>query len=84
LAEAVNSAITGLTFLDVYRAVELPEEHELFNVHQNTNINCPVGKNIQTALEEPLNKLQSKMEEELSKVTLDQVVTDIQALVVFL
>lgn len=70
--------IHEISFLDVYRAVELPEEHELFNVHQNTNIDCLVGSNIQSALEASLRKLQSQMDHELSQIKLDQIVTRIQ------
>lgn len=72
--------IAEISFLDVFRAVELPEEHELFNVHQNTNIDCLAGRNIQSALEAPLKKLQSEMEQGLAQIKLDQIVTSIQTI----
>jgi DNA-binding IscR family transcriptional regulator len=70
--------INEITFLDVYRAVELPEQKDLFMVHQNSNIQCSVGKNIQAALEIPLRKAQNQMEAELAQTTVDQIVEDIK------
>ena len=40
-----------ITLLDVYRAVEVVEEGELFQFHEQPNPNCPVGANIQGVLE---------------------------------
>ncbi|MFD0590954.1 Rrf2 family transcriptional regulator [Paenibacillus sp. GCM10027627] len=68
-----------ITFLDVYNAVEPPEKKELFAVHQETNIKCLVGRNIQSALEVPLLKAQSYMEEVLATTTVQQIVEDIKS-----
>lgn len=68
-----------ITFLDVYRAVELPEEHELFAMHQDTNMNCEVGKHIQSSLEKPLREAQSQMERVLAETTVEQIVQDIKS-----
>ncbi|MNI76221.1 putative HTH-type transcriptional regulator YwnA [compost metagenome] len=70
--------VADITFLDVYNAVELPESRELFNVHQNTNLTCPVGKNIQSALSSPLKAAQTQMEQTLSQSTVAQVVEEIR------
>jgi DNA-binding IscR family transcriptional regulator len=70
--------ISEITFLDVYQAVELPESKELFSIHQNTNLKCTVGKNIQDALETPLRTAQLQMEQILSQTTVEQVMKDIE------
>ncbi|MDR6878712.1 Rrf2 family transcriptional regulator [Bacillus sp. 3255] len=71
--------IKEITFLDVYRAVDLPEEHELFALHQDTNLQCEVGRNIQSALEKPLREAQSQMERVLAGTTVEQIVQDIRS-----
>ncbi|MDD9266584.1 Rrf2 family transcriptional regulator [Paenibacillus sp. GCM10023248] len=71
--------IKEITFLDVYRAVDLPEEHELFALHQDTNLQCEVGRNIQSALEKPLREAQSQMERVLEGTTVEQIVQDIRS-----
>lgn len=71
--------ISEITFLDVYRAVELPEENELFSIHKDTNLKCPVGKNIQSSLEAPLREAQSQMEKVLINTTVEQIVQDIKS-----
>lgn len=67
------------TFLDVYHAVELPENDGLFAVHDNPNPNCNVGRNIQGALEQPLREAQQQFEERLARTTVAQVVHFIEA-----
>ncbi|MFC5470926.1 Rrf2 family transcriptional regulator [Cohnella suwonensis] len=71
--------LMDITLLDVYRAVELPEEHVLFTVHQGTNLQCPVGRNIQSALEQPLHKAQEQMEQVLMKTTIYDIVQSIKS-----
>lgn len=71
--------IKDITFLDVYHAVELPEKDELFAVHQETNLQCPVGRNIQAALESPLRAAQAQMERVLAETTVEQIVEEIKS-----
>lgn len=70
--------IDQITFYDVYLAVDLLEEGELFHFHDNPNPNCPVGKNIHVALDDKLSCIQAAMEEEMKKYTIADVVNDIQ------
>ncbi|NRG44548.1 Rrf2 family transcriptional regulator [Bacillus sp. CRN 9] len=67
--------LNEITLLDVYRAVEVVEEGELFQIHENPNINCQVGRNIQAVLEVILLKAQEAMESVLGEVTMDELVT---------
>lgn len=75
---APTRPINEITFYDVYQAVDLLEEGELFHFHENPNPNCPVGKNIHTALDERLSQIQGAMENEMKKYTIADVVSDIK------
>ncbi|WP_127530116.1 Rrf2 family transcriptional regulator [Paenibacillus kobensis] len=71
--------LSAISFLDVYRAVELPENDVLFNIHRNSNPQCHVGRNIQSALEQPLTEAQRQLENTLAQTTVAQVVGHIQS-----
>ena len=47
----LQKSLHDITLLDVYHAVEVVDEGELFQMHENPNPNCPVGANIQGVLE---------------------------------
>ncbi|WP_236339700.1 Rrf2 family transcriptional regulator [Paenibacillus plantiphilus] len=64
-----------ITLLDVYRAVNVTEENQLFRIHENPNINCPVGRNIEQVLQAELKDAQSAMEQRLAGTTLDQLIS---------
>ena len=42
--------LSTITLLDVYKAVNVVQEKELFSIHENPNPNCPVGRNIQNTI----------------------------------
>ena len=67
-----------ITFYDVYKAVDCVDDDGLFHFHENPNINCPVGKNIHIAMDDKLQKVQSVMENELSRITMADVVADVR------
>ena len=69
-----------ITFYDVYKAVDCVDDDGLFHFHEKPNINCPVGKNIHIAMDEKLQKVQSIMENELSRITMADVVVDLRKL----
>lgn len=64
----------NITLLDIYRAVEVIENGELFHFHDQPNPDCPVGKNIEFALQSEMRAAQSAMEQRLDQVTLKQLV----------
>ena len=72
---AISKPLTEITFLDVYNAVECVEG-ELFHFHENPNMQCPVGRNIHNILDARLFRVQVAMENELKKITLEEVVKD--------
>jgi len=70
-----------ITFLDIYKAVDCVGNGELFHFHEKPNPLCPVGRNIHTALDNRLLKVQQAMENELSAITLKDVLTDTKNLI---
>jgi DNA-binding IscR family transcriptional regulator len=66
--------LESITLLDVYRAVE---EAEPFAIHANPNPNCPVGANIQTALEKSFGDAKRAMELQLAATTMQDVLQNI-------
>ncbi|HBA69420.1 MAG TPA: transcriptional regulator [Lachnospiraceae bacterium] len=70
--------IDQITFYDVYLAVDLLEEGELFHFHDNPNPNCPVGRNIHAVLDDKLEHIQEAMENEMKRYTIADVAKDIQ------
>jgi Rrf2 family protein len=66
-----------ITLLDIYRAVEVVEEGELFQFHEQPNPNCPVGANIQAVLEIILLRAQAAMEKILEEISLEELVNNL-------
>ncbi|SDN89092.1 Rrf2 family protein [Psychrobacillus sp. OK028] len=66
--------LADITLLDVYKAVEVVEDGELFQMHENPNPNCPVGANIQDVLELILFRAQDAMEVVLKEITMEELV----------
>lgn len=62
---------SAITLLDVYRAVD--GEKPLLHLDIHTNPNCGVGVNIQLALRDCLDQVQSKVEQELEQITLQEI-----------
>jgi hypothetical protein len=55
------------------------EKDELFGIHESPNPACPVGRNIQQSVGSHFIAAQNAMEDALSRVTLMQIVSDIEA-----
>lgn len=66
-----------ITFYDVYKAVESVKEEGLFHFHENPNPECPIGSNIHKAMDIKLETIQQSMEEEMKKITIADVLSDI-------
>lgn len=69
-----------ITLYDIYIAMDCLEGG-LFHFHENPNPNCPVGKNIHAVLDEHLDNAQTAMENELKKVTLDEIFKQMNRLI---
>ncbi|SFC97935.1 Rrf2 family transcriptional regulator [Clostridium uliginosum] len=66
--------IENITLLDIYKAVDVVEDGQLFQIHQNPNPKCPIGANIQFVLEIILIKAQGAMEDVLKNVTMQDII----------
>lgn len=65
-----------ITLLDVYRGVD---ESELFAMHrERPNMACPIGRNIQAALETHFATASKALEDELRRVTIADVLADVR------
>ncbi|MFC6323836.1 Rrf2 family transcriptional regulator [Companilactobacillus baiquanensis] len=67
-----------ITLLDVFKAVET--NHELLHVDPRTNMDCPVGANIQQTLNSAYERVQKAAENEMSNLTIQDMIDNIQDL----
>lgn len=75
----LSKPLDQITLFDVYQAAEVVEKDKLFQIHENTNIDCTVGANIQDVLEGTLESAQNAMENVLKNKTVDSIVGEILA-----
>lgn len=73
---SIAKPLNEITFLDIYQAVECVENGKLFHFHENPNPACPVGRNIHNVLDDKLYRVQKAMEDEMQKITLEDVIED--------
>jgi len=67
-----------ISLLEIYHAVGASDT-TLFSVHEHTNLKCPVGANIQFALDGTVKSAQEVLEKELASRTLADIIGEIQA-----
>ena len=72
----ITRPLDQITFLDIYKAVECTPDEELFHFHENPNSNCPVGRNVHRVLDSKLDNIQTAMENELAKITLNKLIKE--------
>lgn len=76
---SITKNLTDIRLYDVYRAMDCLEGG-LFHFHEDPNPSCPVGRNIHAVLDARLIDAQAAMEAELKKVTLADLVCDLNEL----
>lgn len=69
--------LSEITLFDVYQAVDVVKEDELFSIHEHLNPACPVGRNIQDAIGPLFSIAQTALEKAFGNVTIEDVVKDI-------
>jgi DNA-binding IscR family transcriptional regulator len=62
-----------ISLLEVYKAVQ-PKD-ELFTIHESPNPACPVGRNIQSALDTVFDDARRAMEEQLEGQTVQDIMS---------
>lgn len=70
--------VDQITFYDIYNAVDCVKDEGMFHFHENPNPECPIGRNIHKAMDEKLDRVQKCMEDELRKITVADVMSDIR------
>ncbi|MDQ0417815.1 DNA-binding IscR family transcriptional regulator [Croceifilum oryzae] len=68
--------LSEITLLDVYKAVNVVQDKELFSIHENPNPQCPVGRNIQHTIGPIFEIAQTALEKALGNVTVEDVERD--------
>lgn len=71
---SIARPLDKITLFDVYNAVECIDDGTLFHFHENPNPKCPVGRSIHQILDGSLVQVQHAMEDELEKITLENLV----------
>ena len=74
-APQLSRPAAEITLLDVYYAVE--ENHHLLHIDEQTNQQCPVGKNIQPVLGKAYDQIQAVAEAMMKQITLQDVVDEV-------
>lgn len=73
----LEKPLSDITLLDVYKAVNVVQDNELFSIHENPNPDCVVGRNIQDTIVQQFSFAQAALEKALENVTLEDIVRDI-------
>ena len=74
-APQLSRSANEVTLLDVYAAVE--ENQHLLHIDEQTNQQCPVGKNIQPVLGQVYDQVQKAAEAEMRQITLQTIVNGV-------
>ena len=68
--------LKDITLYDVYRAVDNVDT-PIFGLHKNANINCPVGRNINSVMQEKIDEMQNLLIDYMSHVTMAEIMSDL-------
>lgn len=60
-----------ISLLDIYKSIMEVEQVHVFDIHQNPNDECIVGRNIKPTLEGMFSRMEKEMEAELAGVSLE-------------
>ncbi|MDR1773353.1 MAG: Rrf2 family transcriptional regulator [Clostridioides sp.] len=71
---------SNITLLDIYKAVKPSEDALVFDFHEKTSKECPVGKNIKNVLKGPFIESQKAMENKLAEYNLKDIIDEIKYL----
>ncbi|TCD54658.1 Rrf2 family transcriptional regulator [Alloscardovia theropitheci] len=70
--------LTEVTFYDVYAATDTVDKTGLFHFHDNPHPDCVVGGNIHAALDGSLVAVQKSMEDEMKKISVEDIVNNLR------
>lgn len=73
----LNKSPQEISLLEIYLATQEVERIHLFQIHQNANLECPVGQHIEAAMQPIFANLEQELETELSQQSLDRVIENL-------
>lgn len=65
----------NISLLNIYQALD--DSTTLLHVDDKTNLNCPVGRNIQQTLDQAYQQVQTASENSMAQITLQGIIDDI-------
>ncbi|MET3557458.1 Rrf2 family protein [Streptococcus rupicaprae] len=68
-----------ISLLDIYFATQEVSQIKLFQVHQHANLECPVGKHIEAAINPVFHQAERQLEKELASQSLAAVISNLYA-----
>ncbi|MDY3042701.1 Rrf2 family transcriptional regulator [Streptococcus pluranimalium] len=74
---ALTKAPAEISLLDIYYATQEVTQVKRFQLHQHANLECPVGKHIEGAINPVFQKAESQLEKELASQSLANVITNL-------
>lgn len=74
----LRRSLDQISFYDVYKAVDSIKEEGLFRFHEQPSPDCPVGRNIHSAVDGRLSQVQTAMENEMKAIKLCDVAHDVR------
>ncbi|MCS4486890.1 Rrf2 family transcriptional regulator [Staphylococcus americanisciuri] len=66
-----------ISLREIYFATQEIDKISLFPIHQNANLDCPVGKYIESAMIPIFSSVETYLEQELSQKTLDDLIDNL-------
>lgn len=66
-----------ISLLEIYFATQEVNRINLFQIHQNANQDCPVGKHIESAMSLIFSSVEQQLEKELGDQTLETLITNL-------
>ena len=63
-----------ISLLEIYKSIMEVNQVHIFDIHQNPNDECIVGRNIKPTLEGMFNRMEKEMEEKLAGMSLEDCV----------
>lgn len=66
-----------ISLLEIYYATQEVDKINLFEIHQNTNNECPVGKHIKGAMSPIFSSVEKHLEDQLATKTLENVINNL-------
>lgn len=70
--------VSEITFYDIYMAVETNKDDCIFSFHENPSLECPVGRNIHSVLDDKLQMISDTMMDEMRRHTVQEVCDDMR------